>query len=472
MESGYISIAPILLSACLNKEGISAVGLDFAADFRDHFSKFEDYTDIVNWLCFVGLKTKQGKSIIKFIDNYIINTVNVYQPEYVGLSAFTDQSIKFLELISGRLRKLLPDTKIIIGGRGLENTNKETGLPFYNIYHQANLADLIIVGDGEFSLPGAIKKNLTGIVNSPVQTNEQLNEIPIPDWKEAFNVINSSELKYATVTSSKGCVRKCTFCDVASFWPKYIHRDGGLVAEEIYEIYQQAGIKEFLFTDNLINGSASNFKKLNNKLLELMPPKTIAYGGYAIFRSASTMPERDFKLAAEAGCKKWAIGVESGSERIRYNMRKNFSNTDLDWSANMLFKYNIEQKWLMIVGYPSETDDDFAETLYLLERYADLAKDNPGMLTVSVTKPFMALENSPIYKLFNIHQPSTDQWRQHFWTCNENPSNTFEVRVNRWNTAYKLIQTLGIPWDDPNQIQGWKFELQNLEKFYHEQYNQ
>lgn len=470
MESGYISVAPILLSACLEKENITSVGLDFAADFRDHFSESDEYSDIVSWLCFLGTKTPMGKEILKFIDNYLKNIVLPYDPEYIGLSVFTDQSTNFTELLSGRIRKVLPQTKIIIGGRGLENTYKEVGLPYYKVYNQNNLADLTIVGDAEFSLPNAIKQNLLGIIDSPVQTNEDLSKIPIPNWKEAIGVIDSTNYDHATVTSSKGCIRKCTFCDVANYWPKYIQRDGVLVAQEIHDIFKETNVKKFLFTDNLINGSVSNYQKLNNRLLELMPPKTISYGGYAIFRSKSTMPESDFKLAADAGCIKWAIGIESGSERIRYDMKKNFTDSDLEWSVDMLLKYNIGQKWLLIVGYPSETDEDFEKTLDLIKKYAYVAKSNPEAITLSVTKPFMALENSPIYKVFNFDQPDSDQWRQHFWTCKENVNNTFTVRLNRWRTIYNLIEEIGFTWDDPGQIQGWKYELQNLEKFYNEEY--
>lgn len=467
---GYVAVAPILLSACLNKDNIPAVGLDFASEFRSHFSKFDDYSEITNWMCFgyLGFKSKRNIQIIKFIDRYINNIIVEHNPTYIGLSAFTDQSLTFLELLAGRIRKISPDTKIILGGHGLENINKLTDLPYYESYYHANVADLIIVGDAEFSLVTAIKENKRGLIMSHPQTSKELNEIPIPNWKESIKLVDTANLKYATVTASKGCVRNCTFCDVASYWPKYIFRDGATVATEIATIYNETGIKEFVFTDNLINGSVSNYRKLNNKLLELLPPNTIEYSGYAIFRASSTMPESDFALAAQAGNTQWNVGVETGSQRVRYEMKKNFTNLDLDHSVKMLFKYKIKQRWLMIVGYPSETDSDFEESLSLLRQYAYMAKDN--LLSILVTKPFMALDNSPIFDHFTMLQDSSDKWRQHFWVCKENPSNTFEVRATRWHRIYALIAELGIPWGEPALATAWKFELMNMEKFYHEQY--
>jgi len=471
LEQGYASAAPVLLSACLNDAGISAVGLDFAAKFRDYFSQFEeDYIEMVNWMCvgYLGLRISKHKQMIKFIDNYLKEVVAPFDPEWVGLSAFTNQSLNFVELMSGRVRRIFPNAKLVIGGLGLENISKETNRYYYEDYHDAGLADLIIVGDAEFSFVKAVKENATGLIVSKEQTSDDLNNIPIPNWKDSFNIANVDKFPYVTVTGSKGCIRNCTFCDVNSYWPKFIQRDGTKIADEIISIYEQTGNKDFYFTDNLINASVSNYRKLNQRLLEVLPPQTVKYYGYAIFRSANLMPERDFELAAEAGAHNWIIGVESGSERVRVEQGKKVTDHDLDWTARMLHKYKIQQRWSLFIGYPTETEEDFELTLDMLRRYAFIADD--GLLLLSLNKPFMALDNSPIFNHFTMDQPDTDPWRQYFWTCKEHPDNIFEVRAERWYRAYELMEQLGAHWWIPGEMHTFKLELENLEKFYHNEY--
>ena len=65
------------------------------------------------------------------------------------------------------------------------------------------------------------------------------------------------------ITGSKGCVRDCTFCDVAALWPKFRYRKAENLVQEIKEQFYNYGITTFDFTDSLINGSVSNFYEFN-----------------------------------------------------------------------------------------------------------------------------------------------------------------------------------------------------------------
>jgi radical SAM superfamily enzyme YgiQ (UPF0313 family) len=184
------------------------------------------------------------------------------------------------------------------------------------------------------------------------------------------------------------------------------------------------------------------------------------------------MPEKDFKLAAQAGNVQWSIGVESGSERVRFDMKKKFTNKDLDWSVEMLYKYNIQQNWLLMVGYPSETDDDFNETLKLLQKY----QSYNDKITVQVTPPFMLLNNSPLLtnsenvKLYGLdHVHNTGPLANKFWASSKYIENTYPVRSQRWKKLVKLIQDLGYQFGDGMPIQKWHDEITSLDNIYHEQ---
>jgi hypothetical protein len=272
------------------------------------------------------------------------------------------------------------------------------------------------------------------------------------------------------ITASKGCVRNCSFCDVPEYWPKYIFRRGENVAADIIDIYHKTGNTNFEFTDNLINGSIPNYRKMNQLLVEKIP-KTIRYGGYAIFRDRKSMPEYDFELAGQAGCYRWSIGVESGSESVRKHMRKNFSNDDLDYGVHQLHKNGIMQSWSLIVGYPSETDKDFNETIELLDRSKKFNKN--GMIRLAITLPFQLNDIVPLTReqkfIDEFQWNDTDAknpYSRYFWTTVANPHNTFDVRYHRYKKIIESAIEFGYTFFWVVDLKKHFGELEDLKKIY------
>lgn len=482
----FLLVAPVLLAACLEQKGISAKGIDFNAMFLHKIVDRPYYTHFKN-LFTTGhmFKTKMQtawlRDIIRSARSLLLEIYEQHRPEYIGLSIFTSESQDFGLLLSYLIRRHLPDVKIIAGGKGLE-VSDVSGSKIYQQWIQHAVADVVVVGDAEHAIADVILNNHRGVVHAPLQTKQDLDAVPLAKWYDLdFDLYDSlshmldgnfkSQGPYLTVTSSKGCVRKCSFCDVASFWPEFLYRDPVRVAEEIIHNHRATGIRRFLFTDNLINGSVKNYRTMNQKLSAEIPGQ-IEYGGYAIFRGQNQMPEQDFELAAQAGCRLWQVGIESGSERIRHDMKKKFSNKDLDWSINMLYKYGIMQTWLLMVGYPSETHEDFLETERLILRYAHLN----DRIQIQVTPPFMLLGNSPLltdtgmrdqYGLAHVVPgPMSDK----FWTSTRYSDNTFAVRSTRWRRLLKVIQEQGYAFGPGMPTDKWLEEVDQLDNIYDKQH--
>lgn len=481
-------VAPALLASCLVAAGISARGIDFNAIFVEEFVNDNEYVQYKNFLTMGHLSAPTFsrnlyKKIFRFTLRFLKNIVNQYQPKFIGLSIFTSESLDFGLLLSYLLRKYYPDIVILAGGKGLEITG-ENNKKHYEVWSKNNVADLIIVGDAESSIIDSIKHNRRGVVISEQQTKEDLDLVPLPQWddydltiyKSLSRAVDRSNLHesepYLTITASKGCVRQCTFCDVASFWPNYLYRDPEKVAREIIFNYQKTGIRKFKFTDNLINGSITNFRRINEVLVSEIP-NTITYGGYAIFRGRDQMPESDFELAARAGNTHWSVGVESGSERVRFDMKKKFTDDDLDWSVRMLNRWGIQQTWLLIVGYPSETEEDFIKTKQMIKRYAGLV--NGANITIQITPTFMMLNNSPLltkpelvqeYGLENVAKSGSNSNK--FWTSTRFVNNDFPTRARRWRELMQLVQEQGYQFGNSMPVKKWSDEMDYLEKIYHD----
>ena len=482
----YPMVAPVLLASCLTENSIPAVGVDLSALFVLRFMHEPWWPDFKNFLV-IGQVSRQQfnlaiyRQIIKWTKNTLKELIDKHNPSSIGLSIFSSESLDFGLILSYLLRKHWPNIKLIAGGKGLEVMGPELTY-HYDSWINNSVVDLIIVGDAESEIINSIKQDKTGLVFAQLQHKEDLDNIPMAQWHDydlsVYNSIsplatNAGQEAYLSVTASKGCVRQCTFCDVASFWPDYLYREPSKVVDEIIHNYRATGIKNFRFTDNLINGSITNYREMNTLLVKRVP-QTIRYRGYAIFRGKHQMPKDDFKLAQEAGCESWSVGVETGSERLRYEMKKKFDNDDLDWSVNMLYQHNIVQVWLLMVGYPSETDQDFVETKKLLTRYAKFARN--GLITIQITPTFMLLNNSPLITNADLaheyglgHIKNDDALTNKFWTSTKFLDNTFPVRSQRWKELTQLSEDLGYQFGSNMPVKKWVDEVTSLDRIYAEQ---
>lgn len=482
----YPMVAPVLLSSCLNTAGISAQGVDFAAIFSAQFGHEPWYGKFRNFLTFSHMTESRPdrkilKLIYKFTKHFLKELVTRWNPSAIGISIFSTDSLDFGIFISYMIRRHHRGLKIIAGGKGLEVTHQNNE-KHYSIWAKHHIADLIIVGDAESELIESIKLNKLGLVFARSQTASDLDAMPLANWKDydlgiydsISNLANTSEPNqepYISITASKGCVRKCTFCDVAEFWPKFIYRDPVKVAEEMIHNYEHTKIKVFKFTDNLINGSISNYNVMNQVLAERLP-RTISYSGYAIFRNKNQLKEHHFKLAATAGCTLWSIGIESGSEKIRHQMKKKFSDDDIDWSANMLSRYGIKQTWLFMVGYPSETEFDFALTKKLLKKFQRLGINQE--ITLVITPTFSLNRNSPLldddrmareYGVehnLDINKPGSEK----FWTSTKYIDNDYPTRSRRWKELTAYAQDLGYGFARGMTMSKFIAEIEALDEFY------
>jgi radical SAM superfamily enzyme YgiQ (UPF0313 family) len=463
---------PAVLSGILKSNGINATTWDCSIDLYNKFSSYPEYQLFADTISIGGTNNSIiSKSFLRKILNWTKQTlaekIKETNPQSILLSIFSTHSVDFAVPLISFIRKLLPDVYIIIGGRGLDNIVRETKLN-YGQYYVKNLPiNCAYMGDAENKLIEAIKTKKQGYYMAPSLASADLENTPAADWTgynfEKYVGYETKELRLP-ITSSKGCVRQCTFCNVPSSWPKYVYRKGEDVANEIISTYQKTGIYKLTFTDNLMNGSISNFRKMNSVLAEKLP-NTIEYNGYAICRSQKECPESDFELAAKAGAKIFRIGIESGSESIRNDMKKYFSNEDIEWFSDNCIKYGIKQHWLMFVGYPTETEEDFQQTMNFLDKYGKYANKN---INVFLSLPMMLTHGSGFMQKHQKEyglEHNNDRWSDFFWTSTKYPKNTFDVRVDRWKRFVDKCNEYG--YLDSGHRQNQKFkEIEGLERIY------
>lgn len=240
---------------------------------------------------------------------------------------------------------------------------------------QQGLIDHIAVGDGEVIFDRFLKgqRNIPGLNGIVPEQIQDLDSIPYP----VFDQLDPMDYIYHQdpgiyLTASRGCVRKCKFCDVPARWPKYRYRQGNDIAREMYVQYQKTGVSVYQFTDSVINGVITEFESLQESIIahRAADPKfNPRWLSQFNIRKKQVMPERIYQKMSAAGASVLVCGVEHASWPIREAMGKEFDNDDLDYHIKMCAKYGIRNVFLMFVGYPTETAKDHQALLDFLEKY-------------------------------------------------------------------------------------------------------
>jgi radical SAM superfamily enzyme YgiQ (UPF0313 family) len=378
------------------------------------------------------------------------------QPDLIAISVFSLVSVHcaYELIVELNRRESRSKFKITIGGSGIRTSlSKLDNEEFCTGMINRGLINCYIFGEGEVAFPLVVQENYNypGINNFEAVQLDDLNNFPFPSYTKIkptdYEYVQNPEIM---LTGSRGCVRKCTYCDVARYWPKFRYRDGEKIADELYYYYKNYGLKNFEFSDSLINGSLKQFDKMNQVLIQYQeqdPDFKISYKGQYICRPKGVMSEQHYRNMKQAGCDYVYVGVESFSDHVRYDMDKKFKNDDLEFHLKMCGRYGIKNGFLMIVGYPTETLEDHKKNLEMLRKYQPYAQAGViALITFGYTTSI--LDDTPLFHLqdqLNIipDYEEVEGFDRANWVSLDNPSLTLTERIRRWVELTELASELG-----------------------------
>ena len=361
-----------------------------------------------------------------------IEFIKLKNPRVIGFSLLTMFSLSVATRLAELIRKHIPDLKILWGGAAVEY-----GI---DVFKGRNLLDDYIYGDGEHSLTEYLKGNMSysGINSLEVNQVDNLDAVLFPNYDD----INWDEYEDSDqdlpvyITGSRGCVKRCTFCNVYRIWPNFRFRSGKNIAEEIISVKQRYNRHTFRFTDSLINGSMRAFRDLLNVLTEYRKTdKKIQWSSQWVVRSKSQSPSTDYENMKTSGCVWLEIGLESFSQSVRYHMGKKFTDEDMWWCLEQLNKYEIPHILLMITGYPTETEEDHQTTLRSVKKIYDLGWQKYTRIYFGNT--LMLSRSQPLYDTIKDdleYFDSNVNWKY--------KDNDLETRVRRFNESNNLVKEL------------------------------
>ncbi len=373
-----------------------------------------------------------------------IQEIKHINPTWVGLSMLSSASVCVGRKMCELLREHAPQIKIVIGGAAVRKENQ--------MWIDEGWVDYFIFGDGEFSIVELLKGNTQapGVNSRYPHQVEDLNTILMPNYSDITWTHYEFEEQYAPiyVTGSRGCVKRCTFCDVPLLWPKYKWRSADHLFREVELLYHEHGRRMFRFTDSLINGSMSQFRIFLALIRDFNRGKydidQIRWWSQWIVRAKGQMLEEDFALMKQSNVNELDIGLESFSESIRWHMGKKFTDDDLWWNLEMMHKYDIHYTLLMITGYPTETLEDHQHTLESIRRMSDLgyltpAGNRTSTAYLSFGNTMLIQPDYKIHKMLKLDPDYVEAMGDDDWSYRDN---TLDERLRRHREIHKLVQEL------------------------------
>ena len=457
--------APALLTATAKDAGYSAVSADLSLEFfiKQANRNINDYNRLSSIFSPGGALTEES---LEAMNQWVTDSVQYIKdlnPKIIGLSVFTVFQHRAALVLSAALRKELPTAKIIMGGYGtsincnglyLSELISKIDLikPFRQLVMEKKLADQVFTGSALEDLVTYLQETL-GIVNDyghKYKTEKSvLFKTPVPNYDDyKLNEYIWNDGPALPITGSRGCVRKCTCCDVPGQFGKFSFRSGQDIANEMIELNQKYNVNTFEFTDSLVNGSLKSFQewlKLVAAYNDDYPAeKKIKWYGQYICRPQTEISQDIYDLISRSGCSNLIIGVESGSNEVLKAMNKKMTVEDVVGELDQLQHHGIRALVLMLSGFYNENQERYLETLEFLVKLQNYVASGT-VSGISMGIPLFINEHMALYHSADELGIVVDPHDNQNWSIVGDASNTLVERFYRRLVVQLVLDKLGIP---------------------------
>jgi hypothetical protein len=311
-------------------------------------------------------------------------------------------------------------------------------LPFdYHIIGEDDLVLTKVLDALAAGRPGDIGRQFAlhgKVIDATVQPVPQdLDALPFYDFTD-FDFMRYADPKMMRLNVSRSCVKHCAFC---IDW-RTVRKFRCMSGDRWYEEYQvQLARHPFLWHirhyDRLLNGSVKSLDRFCDLMIKKYdgldrPP--LIWGGDCVITEEMT-PEL-LKKMYRAGCINLGVGFESGSERVRQTMDKGFFDNRMagEFLRNCKLA-RLEATLNVMVGYPTETEKDFQETLDFIHGNKENIFEARITFPTLHVPPGSSLALNPAR--YGLHDTHDDKW------TSQEGANNYQTRVQRFETLCQKL---------------------------------
>lgn len=371
-----------------------------------------------------GLK-KQSKILEFTIQQLPINIVEqllINEPKIIGFSVYI-WNVSETHKVVAMLKQIAPDVIIILGG-------PEVG-HYPDIPAVADLADYIVSGPGEVSLPELCRQILAG--NKPEQKFIEGKTIPLNELVLPYQFYTDEDIRNRLiyVEASRGCPFKCEFC--LSALDKTVT---AFPLESFFGEMQnllQRGVRNFKFIDRTFNLKISASVSILEFFLERMTDDL-----YLHFEVVpDNLPDK-LKVVLQrfpANSLQFEIGVQTFDSNIQALISRKQNNDKT--KANIVWLRANTGAHLhtdLIFGLPSDTLENFGHS------FNQLIALNPHEIQMGILK---RLRGAPLNRHNENYQLRYNPEAPYNILTTKDISFTEMQRVNRFARYWDMIGNSG-----------------------------
>jgi hypothetical protein len=325
--------------------------------------------------------------------------VRAFKPEMVGFSLLFSKQILFALMLA---RGFKAEGLSIVAGGPAAFLVPEAFFGTLNVKGHSvevgDLVDFVVVGEGEVPM-AALAEGSKGPSEIPglayrrdrLHENEgrvveDLNALPVPDYGDFDLPAYYSPSPVLPLAASRGCYwRRCSFCVHHKSYLSYRTKSAERVVEEMEDLQKWHGGKHFSFVDEMIH--PKQFEKLSEALI------TADLGArfYALAKPTKAFNRPLLRKMHRAGVRALLWGVESGSQRLLDLMEKGTKVEEMEGVLRAASEAGIWNMAFILFGFPTETEEEFLETLAFLKR-------NRSHIDVLGQSVFTLELDSPVYQ--------------------------------------------------------------------------
>jgi len=227
--------------------------------------------------------------------------------------------------------------------------------------------DYVVTGDGEYafgSLLLALQKNdrINPIVCGSHYPPVDLDKIaPLPyDLIQVENYINTASLPGRSLPFlfSRGCPYRCTFCcNPAISKGQWRTMSVDVALDQLNVLVEKYQLDSVFFLDENLT--------VNPQILNELVAKIDGRFYWGAQTRADALLKNDLKYLEKMGARYFGVGLESGSDRILKQIKKQETVDQFIETNRRLAQTGISVWYNYITGFPGETHDDLRATLEL-----------------------------------------------------------------------------------------------------------
>jgi radical SAM superfamily enzyme YgiQ (UPF0313 family) len=300
------------------------------------------------------------------LKDYFLRLLEEEKPDVVGVTAYkctVPASLFVLKLT----KEKYPHIKTLMGGGTFNETHAPDSPNFEALLKiSANYLDKIILGQGELLflkyLQGELPPDQRVYTKADIGGRIlQFPELDIPD----FSDLEMDRYPCLAATASASCPYQCSFCVSSKVGGPYRPKDPKQTVDEMIQMYKKHGHQLFFMTDSLLNPVITD---LANEFIK--SGVSLYYDAY--FRVQDDASDiRNTLLWRRGGLYRVRLGTESGSQRILDKMDKRITAAQIKAAVTALAYAGIKVTTYWVIGHPGETEEDFQQTLNLVEELKD-----------------------------------------------------------------------------------------------------